>query len=60
LFGKNPDIFDENGNVRHKFTESKWQQWNDRLKASPDYDWRKHSAKQKAEAKPPPPTRSGN
>lgn len=59
LFGKNPDIFDENGNVRHKFTETKWQKWNERLKANPEYDWRKHSAKERAEGKPKPPTSSG-
>lgn len=48
LFGKDPDIFDETGRVRHKFTEEKWQQWDNRLKASPEYDWRKHGAKERA------------
>ncbi|MEK7355105.1 MAG: hypothetical protein AAB250_01550 [Bdellovibrionota bacterium] len=53
LFGKNPDIFDENGKVRHKFPDSKWQKWNERLQANPEYDWRKHSAKLKADGKNP-------
>lgn len=47
LFGKDADIFDESGRVRHKFPEEKWQKWNDRLKADPNYDWRKHSAKER-------------
>lgn len=45
LFGKDPNIFDENGRVRHQFPEDKWQKWNERLKANPTYDWRHHSAK---------------
>lgn len=49
LFGKDPDIFDEQGQVRHKFTESKWKAWDDRIKANPDYDWRHHGAKKRAE-----------
>lgn len=44
LFGKDPDIFDEKGQVRHKFTDKKWQDWNDRLKSNPEYDWRKHGS----------------
>jgi hypothetical protein len=53
LFGKDPEIFDETGEVRHNFPESKWQAWNDRLKSNPDYDWRKHGAKERA-LKPEP------
>lgn len=48
LFGKDPDIFDENGNVRHKFNDEKWLKWNNRFKSNPDYDWRLHSAKKSA------------
>ena len=48
LFGKDPDIFDEKGRVRHQFPEEKWRQWNNRLSASPDYDWRNHGAKERA------------
>ncbi len=49
LFGKDPDIFDEKGNVRHKFPEEKWQKWNERLSGNPEYDWRKHGAKERAQ-----------
>lgn len=51
LFGKAPQIFDERGRVRHQFPEEKWQKWNERFKA-PTYDWRKHSAKERAENPP--------
>lgn len=52
LFGKDPDIFDESGRVRHKFPEEKWKKWNDRLKANPEYDWHRHSAAEKAGKNP--------
>jgi hypothetical protein len=48
LFGKDPDIFDDHGRVLHKFPDEKWKKWNDRLKASPDYDWQRHSAREKS------------
>lgn len=44
LFGKDPQIFDEKGKVRHKFPEKKWQEWQNRFKTS-DYNWKEHSAK---------------
>ncbi|HVK62707.1 MAG TPA: hypothetical protein VM432_14205 [Bdellovibrionales bacterium] len=52
LFGKDPDIFDEQGRVRHKFPEEKWKKWNDRLKANPEYDWREHGAKERIKETP--------
>jgi hypothetical protein len=52
LFGKDPDIFDEKGRVRHKFTDEKWQNWNDRLNGNPEYDWRNHVAKERAHGAP--------
>lgn len=58
LFGKDPDIFDETGQVRHKFPETKWQNWDNRFKANPDYDWRHHSAKERAEKGSASPTSS--
>ena len=48
LFGKPPEIFDENGRVEHQFSDEKWKKWNDRLQANPDYNWQQHSAKEKA------------
>lgn len=54
LFGKDPDIFDENGRVRHKFPDNKWEKWNDRLAKNNAYDWRKHGAKERIEQAPQP------
>lgn len=47
LFGKDPQIFDENGKVRHKFPEEKWKNWNKRFEKT-EYDWRQHSAQTKS------------
>lgn len=43
LFGKEPDIFDENGNVMHKFPKKKWEAWQNRMKSDPHYNWRNHT-----------------
>lgn len=43
LFGKDPKIFDERGNVRHNFPEGKWVSWDQRIRKNPDYDWRHHN-----------------
>jgi|FLYM01.1.fsa_nt_gi hypothetical protein len=51
LFGKNPDIFDENGQVRHKLGSEKWKAWNDRYKSSL-FDWRKHKGVSQKSRKP--------
>lgn len=41
--GKDPAIFDAYGRVRHKFTDAKWQAWDNRIRANKDFDWRQHS-----------------
>jgi hypothetical protein len=46
LFGKDPDIFDENGNVLHKHPKKKWDAWQNRLKLDPSYNWRHHTGTQ--------------
>ncbi len=43
LFGKDPDIFDENGNVLHKLPKKKWDNWANRMKTGPEYNWRNHT-----------------
>ncbi len=43
LFGKNPDIFDENGGVSHKLPKKKWDAWHQRTKLDPQHNWRNHS-----------------
>ncbi len=52
LFGKNPDIFDANGNIVHKFPPEKWKAWDDRFKNG-EYDWRKHKGTKKQPIKAP-------
>ncbi len=42
LFGKDPDIFDDKGNVMHKFPKKKWDAWQNRMKADPNLNWRNH------------------
>lgn len=49
LFGKDPDIFDNKGEVRHQFPEEKWKKWDRRFNANPDYNWRNHGAKERAQ-----------
>src|SRR4051812_15107325 len=41
LFGKDPDIFDETGRVRHKLGDEKWKMWEARFK-EPEFNWREH------------------
>lgn len=41
--GRDPDIFDAYGRVRHKFTDKKWQAWDSRIRKNKDYDWHQHS-----------------
>ncbi|MCC7405386.1 MAG: hypothetical protein IT288_13390 [Bdellovibrionales bacterium] len=43
LFGKNNDIFDEKGQVRHHLPPEKWESWQQRYQSSPDYNWKNHS-----------------
>ena len=44
LFGKDPDIFDDKGNVRHKLPDSKWDAWKKRFRTT-EYDWRAHTGR---------------
>ncbi|MEK6774122.1 MAG: hypothetical protein AABY64_09280 [Bdellovibrionota bacterium] len=43
LFGKDPDIFDENGKVQHKLPKKKWDAWYQRTKVDPSHNWRSHT-----------------
>ncbi len=43
LFGKDPDIFDGKGNVRHLLPTEKWKAWDDRIRGNPEYNWRDHT-----------------
>jgi len=43
LFGKDPDIFDDKGQVLHKLPKKKWEAWHNRTKLDPEYNWRNHT-----------------
>ncbi len=43
LFGKDPEIFDERGNVHHRISQKTWSKWKDKTKSDPAYNWRQHS-----------------
>lgn len=43
LFGKEPGIFDDKGQVVHKFPKKKWDAWINRMKTDPHYNWRNHT-----------------
>ncbi len=43
LFGKEPEIFNERGQVVHKLPKKKWDAWYNRTKIDPGYNWRNHS-----------------
>ncbi len=43
LFGKDPDIFDNEGRVNHNFPKKKWDDWKNRYIKSDDYNWRTHA-----------------
>ncbi len=43
LFGHDPEIFDEKGQVRHRLPPKVWTQWKDRTKSSPSTNWRQHA-----------------
>lgn len=43
LFGKNPEIFDERGQVLHNHPKKKWESWQNRFKTEQQYNWRNHT-----------------
>ncbi|MCB0411546.1 MAG: hypothetical protein KDD22_03420 [Bdellovibrionales bacterium] len=43
LFGKEPEIFDENGRVRHNLPKEKWDAWNQRYMGGEEFNWRNHT-----------------
>ncbi len=43
LFGKEPEIFDNDGRVSHNFPKKKWDDWKNRYIKSDDYNWRTHA-----------------
>lgn len=43
LFGKNPDIFDKDGTIRHNLPKERWEEWRKRFQAGEEYNWRNHT-----------------
>lgn len=50
LFGKPPQIFDQDGNVRHQFPKEKWTAWENRFR-SREYDWHHHKGTERGAKK---------
>ena len=46
LIGKDPEIFDEKGNVLHKHPKRKWDDWQNKYVKSDEHNWRKHTGTQ--------------
>ncbi len=46
LFGKDPDIFDDKGQVLHKLPKRKWDDWNNRIIKGSEYNLREHTGHQ--------------
>ena len=44
--GKDPEIFDDKGQIAHKLPKKKWDDWNNRLVQSSEYNWREHKGSQ--------------
>ncbi len=44
--GKEPEIFDDKGQISHKLPKKKWDDWNNRLVQSAEYNWRGHKGNQ--------------
>ncbi len=43
LFGKQADIFDRDGSVRHNLGKDKWEAWHRRYMGGEEYNWRNHT-----------------
>lgn len=43
LFGKEPEIFDKDGSVRHNLPKEKWDSWQQRYLSGEEYNWRNHT-----------------
>lgn len=52
VFGKDPDIFDAQGNVVHKLPEDLWARWRGRFENNVRYDWKKHVGTERTPRKP--------
>jgi hypothetical protein len=53
LFGKDPQIFDSEGNVVHDLGDKIWREWEERFQTE-DYNWHHHKATEVSHAQEPP------
>lgn len=51
IFGKSPEIFDKQGNVKHQHPDQKWSAWQARYTTSSEYNWRNHSGSKRSAGK---------
>lgn len=51
--GAEPDIFDDKGRISHKLPKKKWDDWQNRLIQSSEYNWREHKGSKAGEATTP-------
>ena len=52
LFGKEADIFDKDGQVRHKLPDQRWKAWKNRYQSEAQYNWRNHTGMKARERRP--------
>lgn len=52
ILGKDPDIFDDKGNVLHKLPKKKWDDWQNRIIKGSEYNWREHTGSKAGAAGP--------
>lgn len=45
LGGKPPKIFNSKGQVQHDLGKKKWQAWDEKNRANPEYNWRHHTGR---------------
>ena len=50
LFGKPPQIFNNDNQIHHDFPKSKWEAWQARYTQSGEYNWRNHNGQKRSAA----------
>ncbi len=43
LFGASPQIFDQDGEVRHHLPKNRWDRWKKRYSEGEEYNWKNHT-----------------
>ncbi len=45
LFGRKPEIFDNQGQVQHNLPKEKWESWQARYMQGDQYNWKNHTGR---------------